>query len=242
MIKEYWEKHPCGVVSKKVRYSKEWFDEIEEYRYTVEPEIHAFAQFTRWAAKSVFEFGSGMGTDGKQFQRAGAEYDGHDLTYESTLTCHRRGLNMVLEIDYLKTKYDLVYSWGVIHHTPDPEYTLQKLIKLMKPGGTIKIMVYNRHSVYMFWKWLKWGCWRFKSFKWVLAHHQESPGTQAFTLNEMREMFERNGLKVKHISARVTYWDLMKAHSFMFRWVSYILACLLGFDRAGWFLTIEGIK
>jgi hypothetical protein len=39
--------------------------------------------------------------------------------------------------------YDLIYSFGVIHHTPNPEAVLEQLRQYSGPGTTVKIMVYH---------------------------------------------------------------------------------------------------
>ena len=72
-VQTYWNSSPCGTeFSSAERYSKNYFDEIEQHRYLVEPEIFAFAQFTRFYGKKVLEVGIGAGTDFVQWVRSGA--------------------------------------------------------------------------------------------------------------------------------------------------------------------------
>ena len=61
-VYNYWNKASCGTeFVKKEKFSKEYFEEIEQIRYLVEPEIFAFAQFTRFYGKKVLEVGVGAG-------------------------------------------------------------------------------------------------------------------------------------------------------------------------------------
>lgn len=53
------------------KHSREYFEQIEQYRYAVEPEIFAFAQFTRHSGQKMLEVRVGAGTDFRQWCRAG---------------------------------------------------------------------------------------------------------------------------------------------------------------------------
>ena len=83
-VKKYWDDRPCNVRhSTKDVGTREYFDEVEKKRYTAEPHIPAFAEFSRWNGKKVLEVGCGMATEGINFVRAGAQYTGTDLSKES---------------------------------------------------------------------------------------------------------------------------------------------------------------
>src|SRR5271154_2615001 len=94
IVRSYWEQEPCGtgpaVVGEIPRHSLAWFNQVEELRYSVEPMIHAVAQFTRHHGKKVLEVGVGAGTDHLQFARAGAECHGVDLTDAGIETTRQR--------------------------------------------------------------------------------------------------------------------------------------------------------
>ena len=83
-VKKYWDDRPCNVRhSTKDVGTREYFDEVEKKRYTAEPHIPAFAEFSRWNGKKVLEVGCGMATEGINFVRAGAQYTGTCLLYTS---------------------------------------------------------------------------------------------------------------------------------------------------------------
>jgi ubiquinone/menaquinone biosynthesis C-methylase UbiE len=48
----------------------------------------------------------------------------------------------LLDIPFPDSSFDLVFSWGVIHHTPDPVRALDELVRVLEPGGTLVLAVY----------------------------------------------------------------------------------------------------
>jgi ubiquinone/menaquinone biosynthesis C-methylase UbiE len=253
-VKQYWNAATCGTefINQK-KFSREYFQAIEEFRYTIEPEIFSFAQFTRFHGKKMLEVGVGAGTDFLQWVRAGAQCHGIDLTEEAIchvqhrlnlygLAAHEIRVGDAEQLPYENNTFDLVYSWGVIHHSPDTPKCLQEIVRVTKPGGTIKIMIYNRNSLFAFYRYLQCALLRgkpFRSFKNVLYHHQESPGTKAYTLREAKKIIAALPVKIKLLQAPATKHDLLYYKSKPLQWIAYILACLGGWNRVGWFMMIE---
>lgn len=253
-IRNFWDNNPCGSTTSSLeKLTKEYFDEIEEFRYRLEPEIFQFAQFTRFHGKRVLEVGVGLGTDFIQWVRAGAEAYGIDLTNKGIeqLTYRLKLYNLEAKelkvadaenIPYPDKYFDLVYSWGVIHHTPDTEKALEEIIRVTKPGGIIKIMVYNRRSLYVFYKYLKYGLFAgkpFRSLKNIIYNHQESLGTKAYTFNEVRSMLKKYPVKVIQLDAPLTSYDLYFNLPLPLRIFAKMYSVLFGNKKAGWFLRIE---
>lgn len=253
-VAAYWNQASCGTEhTKHEKFSSEYFREIEEFRYRTEPEIFSFAQFTRFRGKKVLEVGVGAGTDFTQWVRAGAHAYGVDLTQEAlSNVTHRLSLEGLSaarvcvadaqKLPYGDDTFDLVYSWGVIHHAPDTPACLREMIRVTKPGGTIKYMIYNRRSLFAFYRWLLAGLGKGRpwwSFSRVLYHHQESPGTKAYTFKEARAMIDSSKVEIKKMQAMVSAHDLLYYKSKPFQWLAYAAACFFGWHRAGWFMTIE---
>ena len=158
-VKRYWDNRPCNIRHSKAQVgSKVYFDEVEDRKYFVEPHIRKFAKFENWSNKQVLEIGCGIGTDAVQFSRFGAEYTGTELSLESMLLAQKRfevyGLKgnfieaNVEEIShFFPNKYfDLIYSFGVLHHTPNILRAFQEIRKLCHSETIFKFMVYSKNS------------------------------------------------------------------------------------------------
>jgi 2-polyprenyl-3-methyl-5-hydroxy-6-metoxy-1,4-benzoquinol methylase len=129
-----------------------YLDEVEARRYHVESHIPRFAEFERWAGERVLEIGCGIGTDTIKFARHGAQVTAVDLTQRSLEVARQRAQLFGLEdrIQFVQVNaeelssyipiepYDLVYSFGVIHHTPHPERVLEQIRKYIKPESSIR--------------------------------------------------------------------------------------------------------
>jgi SAM-dependent methyltransferase len=205
-VRDFWEQEPCGtapaIVGDRRAHTREWFEQVEQYRYEVEPFIHAVAQFTRHRGKTILEIGVGAGTDHLQWARAGCQCHGVDLTDAAIETTRERlalyGLRSELQrvdaetLPFTDAFFDLVYSWGVIHHSEHPERIVAEIARVLKPGGMFIGMLYGRRSVTA---WLLWARhallmgrpWRTPSD--VIWHHVESVGTKAYTQREVHAMF-----------------------------------------------------
>jgi ubiquinone/menaquinone biosynthesis C-methylase UbiE len=253
-VSSFWNIQPCGTdTARSEKFSREYWEQIEEHRYRVEPEIFSFAQFTRFQGQKILEVGVGAGTDFLQWVRAGTLAHGIDLTAEGVAFVKKRldcyGLSATEikvadaeHIPYPSNYFDLVYSWGVIHHTPDTIKALEEIIRVTRTQGVIKVMVYNRHSLSAFYKWLYFGLLRgkpFRSIADILYHHQESIGTKGYTISEVRNILSKYPVTVKMIKASATSYDLLSNRNVIFRGIAYLLSCILGSNSCGWFLTIE---
>jgi SAM-dependent methyltransferase len=159
-IRTYWNNRPCNIRhSRSPIGTKEYFDEVEARRYANEPHNYTFPEFERWKGKRVLEIGCGIGTDATNFARAGAIYTGVDLSYESIklartrfdvfglqgefIECNAEELNHVFDPH---EKFDLIYSFGVIHHAPRPDRVVACLPGLLAPEGEVKCMLYAKNS------------------------------------------------------------------------------------------------
>jgi ubiquinone/menaquinone biosynthesis C-methylase UbiE len=160
-VAAYWNARPCNVRhSLMPKGSKEYFDEVETRKYFVEPHIPAFAQFEQWKGKKVLEVGCGLGTDTINFARAGAIVTAADLSEESLVLARQRAkvFNLEDRITFYQAnaeelsetvpiaKYDLVYSFGVIHHTPQPSRAMEQIKRYLTPASEVRLMLYAKNS------------------------------------------------------------------------------------------------
>jgi SAM-dependent methyltransferase len=155
----YWNRRPCNIRhSTRETGTREYFDEVGARKYFVEPHIPGFAQFERWRGKRVLEIGCGIGTDAVNFARAGADYTGVELSEVSLDLARRRfeifGLQGIFipgnaeGLDRLvaPASFDLVYSFGVIHHTPNPRAVIESARQVIRDDGELRITLYARNS------------------------------------------------------------------------------------------------
>jgi ubiquinone/menaquinone biosynthesis C-methylase UbiE len=254
-VKQYWNAASCGTeFINKEKFSLEYFEAIESFRYLIEPEIFSFAQFSRFHGKKILEVGVGAGTDFTQWVRSGCMAYGIDLTQEAIQNVtHRLKLYNLQAQDirqadaenlpHSDNEFDLVYSWGVIHHSPDTERCLEEIVRVTKPGGSIKIMIYNRRSLFAVYQYFIFGLFKgkpFQSLETILFNNQESPGTKAYTKKEALALIDKHPVDLINIKALISSHDLLYyKKSRIIKFFAYVAACILGWNRAGWFLTIE---
>ena len=166
-VKDYWNARPCNIRHSTAEVgTEEYFNQVEARKYFVEPHIPGFAEFEKWRGKRVLEIGCGIGTDTMNFARAGADVTAVDLSAESIKLAKTRAevFGLSDRIQFFEAngerlsefipqgKFDLVYSFGVIHHSPFPEKIVAQIRdNFVEPGSTLKLMVYNRHSWKVFW-------------------------------------------------------------------------------------------
>lgn len=158
-VKEYWNRQPCNVKhSKKEVGTREYFEEVERKRYTAEPHIPRFANFPAWKGKKVLEIGCGLATEGINFAHDGADYTATDLSSESLDLAKKRfevynregkfyqGNAEELTSFLPRQKFDLIYSFGVIHHSPNPSKIFDQIYEYMDENSVLKIMLYAKDS------------------------------------------------------------------------------------------------
>lgn len=239
-VRAYWQAAPCGTKTAAAELgTPEFFRQVEEWRYRVEPFIPAFAGFDRVAGMEVLEIGVGLGTDFLGFVRGGATATGIDLTpaaVEAT-RCRLEIEGLAAEVlvadaedlPFAAESFDLVYSYGVLHHTPDTARALAEVRRVLRAGGEARIMLYARRSWFALGVWVRYALLRGRpwySITRALAENLESPGTKAFTQRELTELFADFG--TVRFQRFVTPYD---------RKVVGPLAALTG-GRLGWFVGI----
>lgn len=158
-VQIYWNARPCNLRHSKQQIgTKDYFREVSERRYFVESHIGEFANFSGYKDKRVLEVGCGIGTDGAEFAKNGAIYYGCDLSDVSVNLAKKRfdtfgllGHFSVVDAEDLLSKYgeqsfDMVYSFGVIHHSPSPKAIVKQISKILRTNGEFKFMVYAKNS------------------------------------------------------------------------------------------------
>lgn len=243
-VKQFWEAGPCGAGHAQAEEgTPEFFAQVAAERDRLEPFIPRYAEFASATGKELLEIGVGLGSDFIRFLRAGAKGTGVDLTEHSIELVRRRldleGLDAALRaadaerLPFPDASFDVVYSWGVLHHTPDSDRAIREAVRVLRPGGRLCVMLYARRSWVAFGLWGRYALLRgrpWRSLSDVVANHMESVGTRAYTPAELRQRFGAlEDLRVEHVG---TPYD---------RRVAGPLAAATG-GRLGWFLVVRGRK
>jgi len=156
-VRAFWQANPCGVkFADAAPGTRHFFELVEAHRYTKEWHIPAAADFSKAAGLKVLEVGCGLGTDGAQFAEAGADYTGIDLT-EAAVDLARKRFELfnlpgkfrtadAENLPFEDDSFDLVYSHGVLHHTPDTRQAIREIHRVLRPSGRAVVMLYHRDS------------------------------------------------------------------------------------------------
>ena len=156
-IKQFWNEQPVGSNFVAYEEGKAFYERYDEFRYRTEGHILKELDELDVKDKSVLEIGLGQGADSMQLINRGAIYHGIDLTEESVRRVkerfqlfdkHYREVQVANaeQIPYSDNYFDLVYSHGVIHHSPRIESIVSEIYRVLKPGGQAVIMLYHKHS------------------------------------------------------------------------------------------------
>lgn len=201
-VAEFWNRASCGEIYAEGESPAEQYEAQRQARRKYEPYIEDFARFHEGRGKDVLEIGVGMGADHAEWAMSsprsliGVDLTPRAIEHTRTRLAHL-GLASDLRIgdaealDFPEDSFDVVYSWGVLHHSPNTETAFREVRRVLRPGGVARIMVYHTHSITGYMLWLRYALMTgqpTRSLADVYAHHLESPGTKAYTVEEAREL------------------------------------------------------
>lgn len=141
----------------------EFFEEIDRRFFSASSFYRGERPFARLIpfdslkGKRVLEIGCGLGSHAQLLCEAGSLVTAVDLTPKAVeLTRARLSLKglaadvRVMDAEQMGfdgEQFDLVWSWGVIHHSANPERILAEARRVLKPLGELRLMVYHRRSL-----------------------------------------------------------------------------------------------
>jgi len=216
----FWEDASCGEALYLHGAGPAAYDRQMEERYRLEPFIPAFAGFESCREKDVLEIGVGLGADHQRFAENGARLVGIDLTMRSVVHVRKRfsdrripsalSVGNAEAMAFGAERFDIVYSWGVAHHTPDTTGAIREIWRVLRPGGEAHVMIYHAQSFVGLMLWLRYGLGRLRPFEGLAqlyAAHLESPGTKAYSVAEAKELFAM--FRSVEIKTELTHGDLL---------------------------------
>ncbi len=221
-IKGFWNEKSCGEIYAEGQSEKEYYESESKSRYELEPYIHDFAKFHEGKDKDVLEIGVGMGTDHSEWAKSNpASLTGVDLTPRAIEHTKNRfalfGLASELkeadaeQLPFDDDSFDLVYSWGVLHHSPNTPQAIKEVFRVLRSGGVTRIMIYHKYSLTGYMLWIRYGLFAghpFKSLHDIYFNHLESPGTKAYSIEEARNMFSQ--FSKVDTKAQLSFGDLLE--------------------------------
>ena len=221
-VQKFWEQTSCGEDLYLDDGSPKAYADQAQRRYELEPFIEQFAGFGSTRDKKVLEIGVGLGADHQRFAEAGAVLTGIDITERAIEHVRHRlsqlGLSSTLStgdaenLHFEDDSYDIVYSWGVIHHSPDTHKAVAEIHRVLRPGGIAKVMVYHTWSLVGYMLWMRYALLRFRPWMTLAAiysRYLESPGTKAYSVRTARQLFVQ--FHSVEISTVLTHGDLLES-------------------------------
>lgn len=221
-VRDFWEAGSCGEDLYLARPDRDGYRVQAGHRYRLEPFIARLAAFHEVEGKRVLEIGVGLGADHQRFAEHGAILEGIDLTERAVAHTRVRldafRLTSRLQVGdaealpFADNQFEVVYSWGVLHHSPDTPRAFREVLRVLEPGGEARIMIYHTWSMVGVMLWIRYALlagrpWR--SLRSVYAQHLESPGTKAYTVDEARKLLE--GFEDIRIEVELTHGDLLES-------------------------------
>lgn len=203
---DFWTTNVPGIDSQTSRDTAgtmNFYKKVDEVRYKQEPYlIEFFTKFLKPGSVSL-EVGCGLGSDLRKFSRFGLKVTGLDYSPENAYfskiglqVCKSNGRVVSGDAECLpfpQNSFDLVYSWGCLHHTPDTQKAVDELFRVLRPGGKAMVMLY--HKGYQFWymlihyvlgfKWLDENLQDYISFK-----YDQTPLSRIYSKRQLRKMFK----------------------------------------------------
>jgi len=214
-IYDYW--------NQRTPYTWGNYKDMRKLRYELQDYMYKSFNFQDFRGKKVLEIGCGSGIDSVEFARNGAEVYAVDMTDKAIKHTKKlfKELNLKGEISkadatnlpFQNNFFDLVYSYGVLHHIPVVEKALDEIHRVLKPKGKCFVMLYHKDSLLYYYSILYLGGVVFKGFKKelsekdILAKYSEgkmgNPYTKVYTKEEAERLFYNSGFN--NITVDVEY-------------------------------------
>jgi SAM-dependent methyltransferase len=220
-VQEFWNAASCGEVYASGSTDRDRYESHARARYSLEPYIADFAKFASASGRDVLEIGVGMGADHAEWARSGPHtLTGIDLTpraidhAKTRLAILGRTSRLLVgdaeNLPFPDDNFDLVYSWGVLHHSPDTVAAIREVHRVLRPGGEARIMIYHARSIVGVLLWMRYGLLAGHpgvGLEKIYAEHLESPGTKAYSVSDARALVAM--FHTSRVTTQLSFGDLL---------------------------------
>jgi len=212
-VNKYWGKKniPQQWYSRKEPFTLTWFNELSHKRYNrYYSYLVKSAEFDKHSGEEILEIGCGIGTDLIEYAKNGANVTGVDLG-EDQVKLTKLNFNLhnlpykeirianAENLPFSDNSFDLVYCFGVVHHTPNSEKAISEIFRILRPDGTALIMIYARgwkhYLKRCFIHGILKGRWIANGFSWQKVYNEVSevyggtPKTAIYTKRQVKKLF-----------------------------------------------------
>lgn len=222
-VKSRWEKELPQERGREL--TEETLEDSRMQRFEQHPYLREFAEFHTSSGDRVLEIGVGTGIDFQEWAGNAAKAVGVDLTKRAVNTTkfrlqesgvptenYRLLQSDAEHLPFSDDYFDRVYSFGVLHHTPDTYSALEEVYRVTASGGGVRLMLYSAPNITGFLLWLRFGLLRGRplaSQKDLFGEYVESPGTKAFTEQEIRLVLTDIGFDIREIDYELSTGNLL---------------------------------
>jgi ubiquinone/menaquinone biosynthesis C-methylase UbiE len=221
-VMEFWDRSSCGEVYATGGSEVEYYESHSQKRFELEPYIRDFAGFGDGQGKDVLEIGVGMGGDHVEWAKSKPRsLAGIDLTPRAVEHTRKRlsiyGLTSEVRVSdaealpFKDRSFDLIYSWGVLHHSPNTSKALKEVYRVLRPGGTARIMIYHKYALTGYMLWCRYALLTgriYLSLDDIYHQYLESPGTKAYSLADAKGML--NDFSEVVLNTQLSFGDLLQ--------------------------------
>ena len=262
-VRDFWDQAACGEIYARGQTLREMLAAQADARDRLEPYIRDFARFRDGTGRDVLEIGVGMGADHLDWARvAPRSLTGLDLTpravqyTKARLEAYERQSRLLVgdaeQLPFADASFDLVYSWGVLHHSPDTAAAVGEVARVLRPGGMARVMIYHRQSLVGYMLWARYALMAGRpgrSLDEIYAQHLESPGTKACSVDEALRLFA--GFSRVEAKPKLSFGDLLEGevgqrHRGVLLWLAKRLwprrLIEAWFPKHGLYLLVEAVK
>lgn len=188
-VRQYWDAHIHDLeISGHAPGTPGFFADLDAYHFEKLHHLLRLVDFGAWRDRDVLDVGCGAGVEVVRFARGGARITGVDLsTSAATLTAEnvrQQGLRAGVvcadgqTLPFADSSFDFVYAHGVVQYAADDAAVVRECHRVLRPGGTILVQVYNRVS------WLH----LLSKVTAVPLEHEDAPVLGRYSLGEFRNL------------------------------------------------------